>query len=54
MSFFKCSHKNDDRAVDLLKKMLCLDARERITIAEALRHPFFREVKQKTQRIHDK
>lgn len=28
-------------ALDLLKKLLCLDPKERITVQDALNHPFF-------------
>lgn len=30
---------------DLLRRMLCLDARKRITVEEALEHPFFDPVR---------
>ena len=38
--------------VDLMMKMLAYDASERITAREALRHPYFREVRLESGRTH--
>lgn len=40
---FKNNPKVDDVAFDLLNKMLSLDPKKRITVAEALKHPYFSE-----------
>lgn len=30
---------------DLLQKMMCLDAKARITVEAALNHPFFKDIR---------
>jgi len=36
-----CSISNDEKCKDLLEKMLCYDPKQRITIAEIKKHPWF-------------
>ena len=39
--YYKNNDKVDDVAFDLLNKMLSLDPKKRITVSEALKHPYF-------------
>ena len=34
----------DENAYDLLKRLLALDATKRITVEDALKHPFFKSI----------
>lgn len=42
-SFNLCFPSMDDQALDLLKKMLIFNPKNRLTVEEALKHPYFKE-----------
>ena len=42
----------DDNGIDLLKKLLELDPEKRILSAEALEHPFFKDLDEKTKKLY--
>lgn len=46
MILFSRRRFRDPQVIDLVKKLLTVDHKERITAEEALTHPFFDEVEQ--------
>jgi serine/threonine protein kinase len=44
----------DDNGIDLLKKLLEYDPEKRISAADALEHPFFKDLDEKTLNLYKK
>ena len=42
-----------DDGIDLLKKLLELDPEKRITAADALQHPFFKDLDEETKKMYE-
>ena len=42
-SFTSCFPQMDEQSRDLLRKMLVFNPKHRITVEDALRHPFFKD-----------
>ena len=43
----------DDLAIDFLKRLICYSPQERFTAIQAMRHPFFDEIKNPNARLPD-